>query len=221
MKPSEPGTIDLKVLLASNIHEIKNLLLQLMLRLDAMNSASADVIDARRLCRRVNDRMVQMLLLYEIQTDKLQLNLIAHNPADFIDDFVREATALAGGRFIIERRADAMPDYWFFDRELLEMAMLNAVHNALRYARQRIVIGAGGTENSLVLSVEDDGTGYPPPVLEQTLAMGVLKSDSETGMGLFFARMIAEAHKNKDRRGALILHNKEGDSGAVFTLRLP
>ncbi len=221
MKPSEPGTIDLKVLLASNIHEIKNLLLQLMLRLDAMNSASADVIDARRLCRRVNDRMVQMLLLYEIQTDKLQLNLIAHNPADFIDDFVREATALAGGRFIIERRADAMPDYWFFDRELLEMAMLNAVHNALRYARQRIVIGAGGTENSLVLSVEDDGTGYPPPVLEQTLAMGVLKSDSGTGMGLFFARMIAEAHKNKDRRGALILHNKEGDSGAVFTLRLP
>ncbi|MHB8848909.1 MAG: sensor histidine kinase [Burkholderiales bacterium] len=221
MKPSEPGTIDLKVLLASNIHEIKNLLLQLMLRLDTMNSVSADVIDARLLCRRVNDRMVQMLLLYELQTDKLRLNLIAHNPADFIDDFVRDAIALSGGRFIIERRTETLPDYWFFDRELVEMAMLNAVHNALRYARQRIVIGAGGTGNSLMLSVEDDGAGYPLPVLEQTLGVQVLKSDNGTGMGLFFARMIAEAHQNKDRRGALILHNKEDNSGAVFTLRLP
>ncbi|HET9114066.1 MAG TPA: HAMP domain-containing sensor histidine kinase [Burkholderiales bacterium] len=221
MKPSEPGTIDLKVLLASNIHEIKNLLLQLMLRLDTMDSASADVIDARLLCRRVNDRMVRMLLLYELQTDTLQLNLIAHNPADFIDDFVRNATALAGGRFIIERRADAMPDYWFFDRELVEMALLNAVHNALRYARQRIVIGAAGAGNSLMLSVDDDGTGYPQPVLEQKQEIRALKSNNGSGMGLFFARMIAEAHTNKDRRGALILHNKEGDSGAVFTLQLP
>lgn len=221
MMASEIGTIDLKILLASNIHEIKNLLLQLMLRLDVMDSTSADVADARLLCRRVNDRMVQMLLLYELQTDQLKLNLVAHNPADFIDDFVRNATALAAGRFIIERREVNVPDYCFFDRELVEMALLNAVHNALRYARQRIVIGAVGTGNSLMLSVEDDGIGYPQPILEQTLEIRALKSNNGTGMGLFFAGVIAAAHKNKDRHGGLILHNKEDNAGAVFTLQLP
>lgn len=221
MNRSEPGTIDLKVLLASNIHEIKNLLLQLMLRLDVMDSASADVTDARLLCRRVNDRMVQMLLLFELQTEQLRLNLIAHSPADFINEFIRNANTLSGGRFIIELREDHVPDYWFFDRELIEMALLNAVHNALRYAAERIVISVAGTGNILMLSVEDDGAGYPQRILEQSVDTLAPKINSGTGLGLFFAGMIARAHKNKDRQGALILHNKEGNAGAVFTLQLP
>ncbi len=221
MKPDDSATIDLKVLLASNIHEIKNLLLQLMLRLDAMDSDSAGVADARSLCRRINDRMVQMLLLDELQADKLKLNLAAHNPADFVEDFVRDATALATGRFIIECCKKQVPDYWFFDRELVEMALLNALHNALRYARRRIVIGVAGAANGLILSVDDDGPGYPPSVLHKTVEKGAPITKNGTGMGLFFASVIVEAHKNKDRQGALILQNKEGDSGAVFILQLP
>ncbi|MHB1676922.1 MAG: sensor histidine kinase [Sulfuriferula sp.] len=220
MKLSDGPAIDLKILLASNIHEIKNLMLQLMLRLDAMDSSQADVADARLLCHRVNDRMVQMLLLFELQTEKLMLNLKAHSPTDFIGEFVRNAAALAGGRIIIEMREQNVPGYWFFDRELIEMAMLNAVHNALRYARQRIVISAAMANDTLILTVEDDGGGYPQRILDQPMATWAHTPDG-TGLGLFFAGMIAQAHVNNGRQGALVLHNKERDAGAIFILQLP
>jgi signal transduction histidine kinase len=39
-----------------------------------------------------------------------------------------------------------------------------------------------------------------------------------TGLGLQFARLIAQSHDNQGRTGELRLHN---DQGAVFTLLLP
>ncbi len=221
MQLIDAPAMDLKVLLASNIHEIKNLMLQLMLRLDAMESSQVGLADARLLCQRVNDRMVQMLLLFELQTEKLELTLKAHSPGDFIAEFVRNAAILADGRVVIEMREEDVPGYWFFDRDLVEMAMLNAVHNALRYARHRIVIGAMVADGALRLTVEDDGGGFPQRILEQPMTTWAKVSQGATGLGLFFAAMIAQAHVNHGRSGALSLHNKEQGEGAVFILQLP
>jgi len=213
--------IDLKTLLALNIHEIKNLMALLMLRLDAIKSESIDVSDSRLLCHRVNDCMEQMLLLFNLQTERLAPSIEAHSPADFIEEFVQNAVVLAGGKIAIEMDVDNAPAYWFFDRDLIEMAMLNAVHNALRYANKRIVIRAALANEELALTVEDDGDGFPQAILDNPVGSVVNQHTDGMGLGLFLAEIIAKAHVNKARQGKLLLHNKGKNQGGVFTLRLP
>lgn len=213
--------IDLKTLLALNIHEIKNLMALLMLKLDAVKSENQEVGDARLLCHRVNDCMEQMLLLFNLQTERLAPSIEAHSPADFIEEFVQNAVVLAGGRIAIEMDVENAPGYWFFDRDLIEMAMLNAVHNALRYADKRIVIRAAMLNDELALIVEDDGEGFPQGILDNPARTIANQHYEELGLGLFFAEIIAKAHINKARQGKLLLHNKGENQGGVFTLQLP
>jgi hypothetical protein len=42
-----------------------------------------------------------------------------------------------------------------------------------------------------------------------------------TGLGLFFAHLIANAHRNQQRRGFIELSNGGEFGGAVFRLTLP
>ncbi len=221
MSTDDIAAIDLKTVLALNIHEIKNLMALLMLKLDAIKSENGEVGDARLLCHRVNDCMEQMLLLFNLQTERLVPSIEAHSPSGFIEEFVQNAIGLAGDRFEIKMEVAHAPDYWFFDRDLIEMAMLNAVHNALRYAKTRIVIGAGLLDNQLMLSVEDDGDGFPQAILDDRVGAITNQRYEEMGLGLFFAEIIAKAHTNKDRQGKLLLHNKGENQGGVFTLQLP
>ena len=46
-------------------------------------------------------------------------------------------------------------------------------------------------------------------------------STGRTGLGLFFARIIAEAHTNDDKKGSIHLANGGVLGGSVFTLKLP
>lgn len=221
MTPDPHPAIDLKTLLALNIHEIKNLMALLMLRLQAVQMAHGEVSDCQLLCHRVNDCMEQMLLLFSLQTEKLVPSLQANSPSDFISEFVNNALVLADGKLAITMEVEFAPDYWFFDRDLIGMAMLNAIHNALRYAKNRIIIRAALEDNALTLSVEDDGVGFPQAILDDPLRSVKSQHYKDLGLGLFFADIIACAHVNKNRQGALLLHNKSGDTGGVFTLQLP
>lgn len=221
MNLANGSEIDLKTVLALNIHEIKNLMALLMLKLDAIKSANNEVGDARMLCHRVNDCMEQMLLLFNLQTERLTPSIEAHSPASFIEEFVQNALVLAGGKIVIDMNVASAPEYWFFDRDLIEMAMLNAVHNALRYADKRIVISAVLRDDELVLMVEDDGVGFPQAVLDDPVGSLTNQHYEEMGLGLFFAEIIAKAHVNKDRQGKLLLHNTGQNRGGVFALQLP
>ncbi|ARU31561.1 hypothetical protein CAP31_07575 [Sulfuriferula sp. AH1] len=221
MNTDNVSAIDLKMLFALNIHEIKNLMALLMLRLDAIKSENIDVSDSRLLCHRVNDCMEQMLMLFNLQAERLIPNIEAHSPADFIEEFVQNAAVLAGNRIAIEMDIENAPPYWFFDRDLIEMAMLNAVHNALRYADKGIVIRANLADNALLLTVEDDGHGFPQAILNNPIGTLSNQHTDGMGLGLFLAEIIARAHINKARRGGLLLHNKGKNQGGIFTLQLP
>jgi K+-sensing histidine kinase KdpD len=221
MNSSNVSAIDLKTLLALNIHEIKNLMALLMLRLDAIKSENIDVSDSRLLCHRVNDCMERMLLLFNLQTERLSPSIEAHSPGDFIEEFVQNAIVLAAGKITIDMDVEQAPAYWFFDRDLVEMAMLNAMHNALRYAEKRIVIRATLDNDALLLSVEDDGNGFPQVILENPIGTLSEQHTDGMGLGLFLAEIIAKAHVNKARQGKLLLHNKDAGHGGVFALQLP
>jgi signal transduction histidine kinase len=68
------------------------------------------------------------------------------------------------------------------------------LENAVKYARRQVrIIGAAGPEWTS-LSVEDDGAGIPPQLLEQALVRGSrLDEAGGSGLGLSIAREMVEA----------------------------
>lgn len=210
-------------LFAALLHEMKNNLALLSMTLDGLEGAgdgdqAEQLYTARLLCQRVIDRLSQSLLLYKKDQQRFVLNVDANSTVDFVSELARTADSLAGGRFVIEASVDDdVPPLWFFDRNLVEMAMITAVHNSLSYAARRIEIGASLLDGRLCLTVRDDSDGFPAHILD-CLADDRPFSAKGTGLGLTFARLIAAAHDDRGRTGELRLAN---DRGAVFNLLLP
>jgi len=213
--------LDPSTLLAAQFHEIKNQLGQLALNLDEIaldRPELAQVLKpARDTSRAIIDRLVQALTLYKHGQNQLRLNVEAHSPTEFIHELAAEAKSLGAGRLSIAVNCDAAPPFWFFDRYLAGVAMLNAVHNALEHARTRIELGARRVEDGLCLYVGDDSDGYPAHILDNP-GFEPNSSSRGTGLGLYFAQTIARAHQNHGQQGRLHLRN---EAGAVFSLWLP
>lgn len=214
--------LDLKAIAAASTHELKNLLGQLTLALDRLTQIGCPggeepLASARFACRRINDRLVEMLTLYKFEDRAFRPHVDAHSPADFLDDLANEARALAGHQLAIEVNGALAPPYWFFDRGLVESALMNALHNAFAYARTRITLTATAEDGQLAFRIADDGPGFPPEALAAALD-GPRQSTRGTGLGLYFAQRVASAHENKNKIGRVRLNN---EGGGVFTLLLP
>jgi signal transduction histidine kinase len=208
---------------AALMHELKNNLGQLSMMLDGMPllgnpEHDAKLDGARLICRRSVERLQQGLLVYKGERQALHPIIDAYSPLDLLRELGDNASSLARNRLTVETLVDdEVPDLWFFDRSLVEMALSNAIHNALDYARSNIRIEAAMQEGCLALTVRDDSNGYPEHILA-CAGVEAVRGGKGTGLGLRFARLIAELHENQGRIGMLRLHN---DSGAVFSLLLP
>jgi len=217
--------LNINDLAASSIHEIKNLLGQLTLSLeeiaqDAKPGTEQKIASARFACSRVVDQLTEILTLYKLESGHLQPSVDAHSPADFLEDLQLSARHLTGGRVQITLQANPeAPAFWFFDRELAQGALMNALHNALAHARSKITLRIDNKEEYLVLTIADDGPGYPPTLLDSPLTQPQTTHQGG-GLGLFFANSVAKAHENKGRCGKVMLHNA-AEGGAVFCLYLP
>jgi signal transduction histidine kinase len=213
--------IDLNLLFASQFHELKNELGRLALSLDEVAGDHPDLAaplkGPRMSTRKIIERLVQVLTLYKDREGQLPLNVEAHVPAAFVEELAAEAASLGGEHLQITLHCEDAPPFWFFDRHLTAVAMMNAVHNALEFADKAIEIGAKMENGGLCLYVSDDSSGYPGHILDnQGNTPGL--SSSGTGMGLYFSQTIARAHNNQGRSGFLRLENSPG---ARFHLWLP
>lgn len=219
---------DISALLAGNIHEVKNLLGQLFLAMDeaslkARNDCPALVqrlTDMRLTSRRVHDRLLHILNIYKADSGFFSTNLDAYDPAEFVEDMVLEAQSLAGERLHVAGLSLA-GNSWDMDRYLVESALTNALHNSLRHATKRIQISAREEDGYLVLQIEDDGPGFSSTILEQGTAPLPNGAAGSTGLGLYFSRTAAAAHRKQDRCGMVRIENGGTLGGAVFALWLP
>lgn len=97
------------------------------------------------------------------------------------------------------------------DPTRLRQVLANLVANALRHGRQAVV-EVHDEDGAVVVTVTDDGPGFPPGV--DPFARGASTAGS-TGYGLWLARAIAEAHG-----GTLELSHAPA-GGARLRLSLP
>lgn len=209
---------------AALIHELKNDLGLLSMTLDsipATGDATHDQpVDAARLhCQQVVDHLQQTLLVYKATTQKsFHARIDAYSPQEVVEALAARARTLSHGRFAVTLDvAPSTPAIWFFDRDLVEMALMNAIQNSLRYARAAIRLSLGVEDEMLALCVRDDSDGYPEHVLSSLAANEPCRATG-TGLGLQFSRLIAAHHENAGRRGLLRLRNA---SGAEFCLLIP
>lgn len=211
------GQID--ALVAAAIHDAKNALMTLdnQLAEAACRPASADFSAARTTTHRIAGQLTELLTLYRAQGGQLRLAIDDHDLHDFIDDLIAELGPLPPGiTFDIDRTAASRIGAWAFDAYLVKLVLLDALRNALRHARTRVSFSLQSVaQGGLCFEVTDDGPGFPEAILNGEAAA----SCQGTGLGLSFARLIAERHATPaGQHGHIVLANRPG---ASFTLTLP
>jgi signal transduction histidine kinase len=120
---------------------------------------------------------------------------------------------------------DCEPElYWYFDRNLMTGVMGDAISNALRYTRDRLLITAEASQEGLIIAVEDNGNGFPAFMLEQQAEFLSPESgflNNNTGLSLYFTRQVLELHQHDDLHGSVVLENGGRLAGGRFSILLP
>ena len=98
--------------------------------------------------------------------------------------------------------------------ELLELILDNLITNALRYAKDSVLVSIRSEGPWLCLDVADDGDGIPEEALPYLFELFYKGRDGQHGLGLPLAWEAA-----KHMGGELTAANSP-EGGALFTLRL-
>lgn len=201
-------------LAAAVMHDVKNQLAELALRLKKRGDARAEMEIAMNASR----RLTEMLLLGREESNQLWVSADTVNPADFLEVLAAEYAELFPD---IEIKLDVAraPECVFFDDALVRLALGNALHNACRYAHEKVTLAAFQQNDLLFLEVRDDGTGFPDSVLSSGGQLPASVTGTGTGLGLYLAQKIAALHKLGDRNGYIALYN--GAQGGIFRIVLP
>jgi signal transduction histidine kinase len=107
------------------------------------------------------------------------------------------------------------------DRTLLRQALLNIVHNAIRYSptRSHITLKMRRTEHEAIVEVVDQGPGigtaHRARVFDRFFDTGRSRSEGGYGLGLAIAKASIE------RCGGRIEVDSEPGSGSTFRIHLP
>lgn len=216
---------------ATILHEVKNRLVVLMGLLYSISPTNipehdTPLYDTQSLAQWVSGLITQALIVYwaEISGHMYLNDINSHSPQEFVREIAREAITLSRGRLKITAFAsDDFPWVWYFDRNLLELAVMNAIHNCLKYAKSNIHLELSIEDEMLKLTVSDDSWGYPQHILQSDMD-DIKDISAGTGLGLRFADMIAKAHTNKGRSGFVRLRNelwKHKEERACFEILIP
>ena len=222
---------DMAHFLASSVHDMKNSVSMLigglektLATVDAASFPSYDGLVQMNLeAKRINDKLVQLLALY-----KVGQNLYPFNP-QFLSLHEYMQTIAAQNCDILKFQGiqlDIQVDrnlHWYFDEDMINGVVGNALNNATRYATTCINFSAKEVNGVLEIRIEDDGDGYPNEML-QTHIDNIRSIDFQagsTGLGIYFSSIVARLHRNHGRYGGVKLENNGLLGGSCFILYLP
>ncbi len=196
------------------IHDAKNNLGEVIFRLEARGDCFVEIESLVR----TSNSLTNLLLWYRQQDGAMRVNVDSASPADLINELAVEFRAFFPN-ISIESDISRAPIFWFYDETYIRLALVNALHNACRYAKNIVRLTVGEIKGQLVFSICDDGDGYSEAMLERHQLQQLERvSQKGTGIGLALASAIAAMHTNKDMHGAVHLRNNHG---AVFEMVLP
>lgn len=222
--------LDFSTVIASTVHDMKNSLAMLMqahaqwlARLpEQQNAPEQGVIDYQ--FAHLNGMLVQLLGLYKLGINQLPLQPAYHELDDFIEaQLVSHQDVFKSRGISAAYEVDPLSPLGFFDRELIASVLANCINNSIRHARHALLISVSDEEGQVVLSINDDGEGYPQGMIEcqADYVQGINQSSGSTGLGLYFAGRIAELHQRNGVCGHTRISNGGPLGGGLFKLYLP
>ncbi len=144
----------------------------------------------------------------------------AKAPTDVDDIALAEAQRLRGMGVMVDARGIG-PGRVMGSAPLLARAVRNLADNAVRHAREKVVIRVFEREDRVIVQIEDDGAGIPTAEREHVFDRFVRLDEARardaggSGLGLAIVREIAMAHD-----GTVTASEAPG-GGALMTLSLP
>lgn len=192
--------------------------------LDSANAARA--IEAIERNTRAQTAVVSDLLdVSQIVTGTLRMAVARVNLGEVIrsvTETLRPAARIKGIALIVSLEADAT--VVLGDASRVRQIVWNLLSNAIRFAPAagRVDVEVTLADPWIELRVTDDGTGIEPAFLPHVFDRFRQADSSSTrrhtglGLGLAIARHLVELHG-----GSIHARNREGRTGAVFTVRLP
>lgn len=230
MSESSPG-LEFSTVIASTVHDMKNSLALLtqthnqwleQIPENLLHSREHGIIEYE--FARLNGMLVQMLGLYKLGINQLPLRPAHHELEDFIEAQLARHHEVLQSRHIEARcEVEEFGLLGFFDQDLIGSVVANIITNSIRYAQQQLLVRAWEEQGVLVLSICDDGSGYPEDMLakQSDFALGINYSTGSTGLGLYFAGRIAALHERNGVHGHIEISNGGPLGGGEFRLYLP
>lgn len=225
------SSIDFSSVLAAAVHDMKNSLFLLIQSIEALSHAlpaenslaQEQVANVHYEASRLNTNLVQILSLYRAELESLPITVDECFVFDLVQDVLGSNTLYIKQKDIAIEVAIDSELNWYLDEELIYLLLNDAIINAMRYGTSKIKVSAIPEDTHLTLKVEDDGRGYPDDMLNKShehLADFEL-SQGRTGLGLFFAKLIAKAHSQGENKGTIALSNGGVYGGSVFEVKIP
>lgn len=227
---TDKANINFNTIMASSVHDMKNslsIILDTAERLandDSLSKTQHQSLDLLHIeGERLNNTFIQLLALYRIENKQYSLNIDSHNVYDCLEEAMFEnETLLAHHNIELEIQCDQELE-WYFDKALTLGIINTIINNALRHANNKIILAANTSETEVIISILDDGTGYPDNILnrDDDEQSELSFNSGNTGLGLHFAKVVAEMHHKGEQRGHIDLSNDGINGGGKFSIHLP
>lgn len=202
-------------ILLSGVHDAKNILFGALEKMSTGANGGCP-LEIQLAIEQASERLNKMLATYRMANGKLQPAICSVDARMLVEEAVMRCFEGYDGPVaaVINELAD---EEWPLDRELVQDAIINALNNAKRFAATKVVIESQATAHGLVITIADDGPGYPMAAAPETLT----DETGHSGMGLILARHIAALHQRHGGKGELQTFTGGPLGGAVFQLTLP
>jgi signal transduction histidine kinase len=103
------------------------------------------------------------------------------------------------------------------DGERIFEVISNLLDNAIKFTKKgEVIVVLDEKDGQAIVSVRDTGSGIAPEIYPNLFTKFTTKSEKGTGLGLFLAKNIVEAHG-----GEIWAENNSDGRGATFTFTLP
>ena len=203
-------------------HQLYTPLTPLKLQLRSLaKQTDADIGPMQRSVDRIHALISQILQVAQAGTRANAIEPHPHPAKALFEHAALRLHGLAEER-AVDVRVDA-PDVVHGDEDLLLDALVNLVHNAIKFSPEgaEVRLTSHQDGDAVVLRVEDDGRGWTPgdearwfePFVQ---GADVVDKDASWGLGLYVARDLVQAHG-----GTITAHSDGPGRGAVFEIRLP
>jgi len=176
-----------------------------------------------------NEKMIHLindlLNVTRIEEGRFLYQLVSADIGQIIEEVIKSHKELAKKRkikFEFKKPAQKVPKF-MMDVDKMKMALENLIDNAVRYniKGRYVKVSLEKNKDKVEISIKDNGVGIPekqhPRIFTKFFrAANVIKIDTEgSGLGLYIAKNIIEAHKGK------IWFESDVNKGTTFYFQIP